>query len=330
MKVVIPLLAVLAVMLTGYVGVGVLELPFLFGVVLPYAAIAVFIGGFVYRILYWAKSPVPFRIPTTCGQQKSLDWIKSDHLDNPHDTKGVIARMALEVFLFRSLLRNTKAEIKEGPKVVYGPTLWLWASALVFHYCFLFTLVRHLRFFTEPVPVLVSILSSLDGFFHVGLPPILVTGLLLIAACGYLLMRRLVSPRVRYISLAADYFPLFLILGIAVTGVLLRHFVRTDVVGIKELAMGLVSFTPTVPQGVHWFFYVHLLLVSTLIAYFPLSKLMHLGGVFLSPTRNLANNNRMVRHINPWNAPVKVHTYEEYEDDFREKMKSADIPVDKE
>jgi hypothetical protein len=57
---------------------------------------------------------------------------------------------------------------------------------------------------------------------------------------------------------------------------------------------------------------------------------MHIGGVFLSPTRNLANNNRMVRHINPWNAPVKVHTYEEYEDDFRDKMKAAGIPVEKE
>ncbi|MFH1530634.1 MAG: sulfate reduction electron transfer complex DsrMKJOP subunit DsrM [Pseudomonadota bacterium] len=330
MKVVIPFLAVLAVMLAGYVGVGVLDLPFLFGVILPYAAIAVFICGFVYRIVYWAKSPVPFRIPSTCGQQKTLDWIKPDPLDNPHDTKGVIARMALEILFFRSLFRNTKAEIVDGPKVVYGWSLWLWVGALAFHYCFLFVFLRHLRFFIEPVPALVSLLGSVDGFFQIGLPPIMMTGLLLIAAGGFLLARRLIVPQLKYISLAADYFPLFLILAIALTGVLLRHFVRTDIVGVKELAMGLVSFKPIVPQGVHWFFYVHLLLVSTLFAYFPWSKLMHLGGVFLSPTRNLANNNRMRRHINPWNAPVKVHTYEEYEDEFRDRMKGAGIPVDKE
>jgi hypothetical protein len=57
---------------------------------------------------------------------------------------------------------------------------------------------------------------------------------------------------------------------------------------------------------------------------------MHMGGVFMSPTRNMVNNSRMKRHINPWNYPVKVHTYDEYEDDFREKMKGAGIPVEKE
>jgi hypothetical protein len=57
---------------------------------------------------------------------------------------------------------------------------------------------------------------------------------------------------------------------------------------------------------------------------------MHLGGVFLSPTRNLANNNRAERHINPWNYDVKVHTYEEYEDEFREKMIKVGLPLDKE
>ena len=54
-----------------------------------------------------------------------------------------------------------------------------------------------------------------------------------------------------------------------------------------------------------------------LLAYFPFSKLMHMAGVFLSPTRNLANNNRMVRHVNPWDYPVKVHPYEEYEDELQ-------------
>jgi nitrate reductase gamma subunit len=57
---------------------------------------------------------------------------------------------------------------------------------------------------------------------------------------------------------------------------------------------------------------------------------MHMGGVFLSPTRNLPNDSRINRHINPWNPEVKVHTYAHYEDEFREKMKDAGLPVEKE
>jgi nitrate reductase gamma subunit len=72
-----------------------------------------------------------------------------------------------------------------------------------------------------------------------------------------------------------------------------------------------------------------LFLVSVLLAYFPFSKLLHMPGIFLSPTRNLANNSRMKRHVNPWNYPVPVHTYAEYENEFRDKMKAADLPVEK-
>ena len=105
---------------------------------------------------------------------------------------------------------------------------------------------------------------------------------------------------------------------------------KTDIVGVKELAMGLVSFSPAVPETVAPLFYGHLFLVCVLLAYFPFSKLAHMAGVFFSPTRNLANTNRMAFHKNPWDYPVKVHTYEEYEDEFREKMKGAGIPVEKE
>jgi nitrate reductase gamma subunit len=73
---------------------------------------------------------------------------------------------------------------------------------------------------------------------------------------------------------------------------------------------------------------VHLMLASALAAYFPFSKLMHMGGVFLSPTRNLANNNGCQRHINPWNYPVKTHTYQEWEDEFREKIIAAGLPLE--
>ena len=105
---------------------------------------------------------------------------------------------------------------------------------------------------------------------------------------------------------------------------------QVDLINVKELAIGLFTFQPVIPQGIGVIFFIHLFLVSSLIAYFPFSKLLHMPGIFLSPTRNLANNSRMKRHVNPWNSPVRVHTYEEYEDEFREKMKEAGLPVEKE
>lgn len=330
MKTLFPFFAVIALVLLAFAGVKA-DMHFLFGVVIPYVALGIFLLGVIYRVVKWGSSPVPFRIPTTCGQQKSLPWIKQNKIENPSGSLGVIVRMALEVLVFRSLFRNLKTELKEG-KVVYGWEKWLWMAGLAFHWSFLIILVRHIRFFMENVPALLKTIESLDSFLQVGVPLFYITDAVILVAVTYLFFRRVYIPQIRYISLAADYFPLFLILGIAISGVLMRYFFKVHIVGVKVLAMGLINFKPDpkMLNEIGVLFYIHLFLVSVLFAYFPYSKLMHLGGVFLSPTRNLANNSREVRHINPWNYPVHVHTYEEYENDFRDKMKKAGLPVEKE
>ena len=324
------LLAIVVLILIPLAGTNIPGIQAFFGIVIPYAAIVTFLFGFVYKVMKWAKSPVPFRITTTCGQEKSLPWIKNSTLDNPHNALGVIGRMALEILFFRSLFRNTKTEIKEGPRVVYGSSKWLWAAGIAFHYSFLLIFLRHFKYFVEPIPVCVAWLQNLDGFFQIGLPIIYLTDAVILAALGYLFFRRLLDSKIRYISNAADYFPLLLIIGIAITGILMRYFIKVDIISVKELGVGLLALHPALPEGISPLFYIHLFLVSALIAYFPFSKLMHLGGVFLSPTRNLANNNRMKRHVNPWNYDVKVHTYEEYEEEFRDVMKAAGLPLEKE
>jgi nitrate reductase gamma subunit len=330
MTVLLALVATLVLVLLAYFGGQVDGLQVVFGVIVPYAAIVLFLGGFIAKVARWAKAPVPFRIPTTCGQQKSLPWIASSKLDNPSSTLGVIGRMALEVLFFRSLFRNTKVEIKPGGKAVYSPNKWLWAAGLAFHYSFLIIFLRHLRFFTEPVPGFVNRIQAVDGFFEIGVPTIFLTSFLLLGAVGFLLLRRLVTPTLRYISLANDYFPLFLLLAIGTTGVLLRHFVKADLEQIKAVAMGILSLQPVTGQALAPLFTVHFFLVCVLFAVFPYSKLMHMAGVFLSPTRNLANNNRAQRHVNPWNPDLEFHSYAAYEDEFRDKMKAANIPVEKE
>jgi nitrate reductase gamma subunit len=321
MSILISLVAVVALVLIALLasaGLGVV-----FGVVVPYAAIVVFIVGFVWKVVGWARSPVPFRIPTTCGQQQSLPMFRQAKLDNPSTTGGVIGRMLLEILFFRSLFRNSEAEFRSGPRLVYGSSKWLWLGALAFHWAFLLILLRHLRFFTNPVPGFVVALESADGFFQITLPALFLSTIVFLGALVFLLGRRVVSPQVRYLSLAADYFPLFLLLGVAISGVWMRHLGKVDIVGIKELGLGLLALSPSVPENVGGAFWVHLFLVCVLFAYFPFSKLMHLGGVFLSPTRNLANTNRMVQHVNPWNPDVDIHKYEEWQEEFREEVEMA-------
>ena len=74
-----------------------------------------------------------------------------------------------------------------------------------------------------------------------GVPLLYMTDVVLLGAVTYLFLRRVFIPQVKYISLAADYFPLFLIFGIAASGVLMRYFYKVHIVGVKELAMGLVA-----------------------------------------------------------------------------------------
>jgi nitrate reductase gamma subunit len=331
------LLVVFLLALIAYLG-SIIGLQWLFGIVLPYLAVIVFIGGVVRRVMGWSKSAVPFRIPTTCGQQKSMPWVKQDKIDNPSTGLGVFIRMVLEIVTFRSLFRNTRMKIKSGPTITYSLEIFLWVGALAFHYAFLTVVVRHFRFFMEPMPWALQLLENIDSFFRIevmynpiqsGLPGVFLSGLVLLAAVTYLFLRRLFVKNVRYISLASDFFPLFLIMGIAFTGILMRYFTKVDIVAVKELTMGLVTLNWSIPDGISSLFYIHLFFVSVLLMYFPFSKLMHMGGIFLSPTRNMTTNTRERRHVNPWNYPVKVHTYEAYEDDFREKMVGAGLPVEK-
>ncbi len=342
----IALIATIVILLIPWIGISFFHLYTLFGIVIPYIAIGIFLVGMIIRVIDWARSPVPFRIPTTAGQQWSFPWIRHSWIENPKDNKGVFIRMLLEVLCFRSLFRNVRLEyrrIEDYPKLAFEWEKWLWMAALAFHYSFLIIFLRHFRFFTEPVPEIIKTIEKLDGFFQAGplpipglnVPGVYITDLLLLAAVTYLLLRRLYIAQVRYVSLPSDYFALFLILGIGTTGVLMRYFIKVDITKVKELALGLFKFHPHVPEGIGVIFFIHLFFVCTLIAYIPFSKICHMAGIFFSPTRNLANNNRFKRHVNPWDNkpaweyPGKVHTYEEYEDEFREFMIEAGIPVEK-
>jgi nitrate reductase gamma subunit len=222
LRYIIPLIAVIVLFFIAYLGAQVPGLRYVFGVVIPYLALITFVLGFAYRVIDWSRSAVPFKIPTTGGQQKSLPWVEHSKFDCPANSWQVVVRMALEILTFRSLFRNTRMKLKEGGRISYQLEFFLWVGALAFHYAFLVVLIRHLRFFIEPVPFVVQLIENVDSFFRMeiiypvfkfGLPGVFASGFVLLAAVSYLFLRRLFVRQVKYISIASDYFPLFLIFG---------------------------------------------------------------------------------------------------------------------
>lgn len=97
--------------------------------------------------------------------------------------------------------------------------------------------------------------------------------------------RRVLNPYLRKISNASDYFSILLIVGIGITGILMRFILPADFAyaQVSPFILSLFSFAPiAVPYAP--IFIVHFLLTLTLLAYLPLSKLVHPYAFFTSPT----------------------------------------------
>ena len=119
---------------------------------------------------------------------------------------------------------------------------------------------------------------------QMGVPRLFMTDMLIVVAVLFLFGRRLVNPKVRYISLANDYFPAVPHHGHHRH----RHLYALLRQGRHRAGQGvhhaILHFTPQSAEGLNPLFFTHVALVSVLLIYFPFSKLMHMGGIFLSPT----------------------------------------------
>ncbi|HQR59032.1 MAG TPA: hypothetical protein PK503_06795, partial [Azonexus sp.] len=89
--------------------------------ILFYLVTLMFVVGLFYRISTYARTPAPLKIPTTPA---------------PTTRTGVALRMAREVLFFESLFKAN---------------LWIWSMGWLFHASLALVLMRHLRYFTEPV-----------------------------------------------------------------------------------------------------------------------------------------------------------------------------------
>jgi nitrate reductase gamma subunit len=229
-----------------------------------YAATVVLVAGLGARIADYARTPAPLKIPTTPA---------------PTTRAGVVLRMAREVALFESLFKGS---------------LWTWLFGWVFHASLALVLVRHLRYFTEPVWFWVVLAQPLGILAAFGL---------LIGLAG-LLARRVLVERIRYISVPSDYLMLVLLIAIGASGLALKYQFHTDIVAVKAFFLGLMRFDWQ-PLPADSALYVHLSLVLALMVIFPFSKLLHAPGVFFSPSRNMADDPRESRHLAPWAAELE-------------------------
>lgn len=232
--------------------------------ILFYLASLVFVIGLLYRIRDYASTPAPLKIPTTPA---------------PTTTSGVVMRMTREVVFFESLFKAN---------------LWIWAFGWLFHASMLLVVLRHLRYFTEPVWSWVAFLQPFGMY----------AGLTMLIGLSGLWIRRLFVERIRYISTPSDHLMLLLLIAIAASGLTMKFFAHTDVISVKAFFIGLMHFSLH-PLPTDLLLYTHLLLVFVLLVLFPLSKLLHAPGVFFSPTRNQADDSREKRHLSAWAAKME-------------------------
>lgn len=228
-----------------------------------YAATGFLVVGLALRIRLYLRAPAPLKIPTTPA---------------PTTGTGVALRMAREVLWFESLFKSNK---------------WTWAFGWLFHAGLLLVLLRHLRYFQEPVwtpIVMVQFIGTYAGFA-------------MAAGLAGLWARRFLVDRVRYISTPSDHLHLALLLAIAGSGLLMRFVAHTDIVALKAFMLGLLRFDWQPLPG-DPLLLLHLTLVALLMIVFPISKLLHAPGLFFSPTRYQVDNSREARHVAAWAAAL--------------------------
>lgn len=229
--------------------------------ILFYAALVVLVAGIVRRVLIYSRTPSPLVIPTTPA---------------PVTRTGVAARMFREVVFFESLFKGSK---------------WSWLFGWLFHFGMLVVLVRHLRYFTDPVWGWVAAMQWIGIY----------AGMAMLLGLIGLLIRRAAVDRLRYISAPSDYLMLILLIGIAGTGLLMKYVWHTDIMALKAFVLGMMTLS-WAPLPADPLLLLHLLLVIVLMFVFPISKLLHAPGIFFSPTRNMMDNPRETRHVTAWSA----------------------------
>lgn len=174
-------------------------------------------------------------------------WLKSARQLLPyHAAAGkrplfAFVSSALDVIFFRRLFTSNKV---------------LWLGSWAFHAAFVLVVLRHLRYFLNPVPDCIQCVQPFG----------VVAGYILAFSLLYVVIARSVA-RVKYVSYQ-NYVILGLLFFISSTGLLMRNFFRPDLIDVKSFIMGIVALRPA-PLPAGFFFSLHFFLVLLLVPFLP-------------------------------------------------------------
>ncbi len=224
---------------------------YIFACLLPYTMAAIFMSGVCLRLAEWVRTPVPFHLTL---------------FPVPKNLPGKVRVFAVEFFFCPALFRQDKK---------------LWFLTLLFHISLAMAIIGHflgIYFLREQFALIGFKLeaSRLISQYSGG-----ATGLVMTASLMGLIYRRITVKYIKKLSEPDNYFSLFLILAIAISGMLmyLPGF-KVDLPSVRSFASGL--FTPgsvSVPENKP--FIVHFVLVGVLLIYFPFSRMFHAAGFFV-------------------------------------------------
>ncbi|MGB7551489.1 MAG: respiratory nitrate reductase subunit gamma [Chromatiaceae bacterium] len=167
-----------------------------------YFATLVLLVGLANKVLQYARTPAPLKIPTTPA---------------PVTQSGVIFRIVREVVLFESLFKGNK---------------WTWIFGWIFHLGLFLVTLRHLRYFMDPVWLPIQLIQPF-GIYG---------GMAMAAGLAGLWSRRFLVDRVRYITGPSDHLILALLIGIGLTGLGMSFVIHVDVISVKQFFLGLMRF----------------------------------------------------------------------------------------
>jgi len=206
-------------------------------------ALAICIVGIAWRMMQYGFTPQHRHMPLTPA---------------PFTRLGQGRRVLGELFLFRTLFRSS---------------LYTWLFAWPFHLGLLWLLLFHINLFAQPGWAWLNLLASEVKF----------ASLLTMLGLLGLLARRIVLPRVRFISAPSDYLWLVFLLCLVSSGFLMRWTEHNDIESVRHYFGSIINFVQSeFPSG--YLLFSHLLLAAVLFVVLPFSKLLHAPGFFFSPS----------------------------------------------
>ncbi|MFZ5916188.1 MAG: respiratory nitrate reductase subunit gamma [Chloroflexota bacterium] len=225
---------------------------YFFSYITPYIAVIVLVGGLAFQVYRWRqKSPVVA------------------HMSLYPRPEGRLARVwdtLVDLFTLKGLFRVNRP---------------LWIGGFVMHVGLLMLLLGHVRAVTDYY-FLWDLLNWGEEQQHTfSAVAGLIAGVLFLAPLFYLLGRRW-SGAVKWLSTPEDFFVLYLLMAIAITGNHMRLVLEVDQHAVRDFMQGLFLFNwKPVPESGGVSFVWHFVLVQVLMVYFPFSKLLHtIGAVF--------------------------------------------------